>query len=129
MDIGKIFETATRNKYRFPYKGSVSTEDLWDLSVNDLDTVFKSLNAQAKQSSEESLLKTKTSEDTKLNNKIELVRYIVGVKLEEADTAKKAKERRAQKQKLMGILSEKQDNELHNKSIEELQAMINALDE
>lgn len=129
MDIGKIFETATRNKYRFPYKGSVSTEDLWDLSVNDLDTVFKSLNAQAKQSSEESLLKTKTSEDTKLNNKIELVRYIVGVKLEEADTAKKAKERRAQKQKLIGILSEKQDNELHNKSIEELQAMINALDE
>lgn len=129
MDIGKIFETATRNKYRFPYKGSVSTEDLWDLSVNDLDTVFKSLNAQAKQSSEESLLKTKTSEDTKLNNKIELVRYIVGVKLEEAEAAKKAKERRTQKQKLMGILSEKQDNELHNKSIEELQAMINALDE
>lgn len=129
MDIGKIFETATRNKYRFPYKGSVSTEDLWDLPVNDLDTVFKSLNSQAKQSSEESLLKTKTSEDTKLNNKIELVRYIVGVKLEEAEAAKKAKERRTQKQKLMGILSEKQDNELHNKSIEELQAMINALDE
>ena len=44
-----IFEKATRGKMRFQFKGLVSVEDLWDLSVQDLDKIFKSLNSQKKQ--------------------------------------------------------------------------------
>ena len=39
------FEIAIRNKYRFPYKGMITIEDLWDLSVTQLDGIFKTLNA------------------------------------------------------------------------------------
>lgn len=55
--MGKnMFEIATRTKMRFPFKGMISVEDLWDLSVQNLDKVFKTLNSQRKEAQEESLL-------------------------------------------------------------------------
>ena len=48
-----MFEIATRNKFRFPFKGVISTEDLWDLSVVSLDNVFKTLNSEMKKTKEE----------------------------------------------------------------------------
>ena len=71
-----MFEIASRTKMRFPFKGMVSVEDLWDLSVRDLDSVFKTLNAQAKKVQEESLLATKTKEDETLAIQIEIVKQI-----------------------------------------------------
>ena len=122
-----MFEFATRTKMRFPFKGMVSVEDLWDLSVRDLDSIFKTLNAQVKKSQEESLLATKTKEDETLAIQIEIVKHIVGVKLAEAEAAKKSKEVKMQKQKIMEILAAKKDADLQNKSIEELQAMLEGL--
>lgn len=124
-----MFEFATRTKMRFPFKGMVSVEDLWDLSVRDLDSIFKTLNAQVKKSQEESLLATKTKEDETLAIQIEIVKHIVGVKLAEAEAAKKSKEVKMQKQKIMEILAAKKDADLQNKSIEELQAMLEGLEQ
>ena len=124
-----MFEFATRTKMRFPFKGMVSVEDLWDLSVRDLDGIFKTLNAQVKKTQEESLLATKTKEDETLAVQIEIVKHIVGVKLAEAEAAKKSKEVKMQKQKIMEILAAKKDADLQNKSIEELQAMLEGLEQ
>ena len=123
-----LFEMATRKKFRFPFKGMISVEDLWDLSVQNLDTVFKALNAEAKQVKEESLLATKSTEDTILDAKIEIVKHIVKVKLEEANQRQEAAEKREQKRRLQELIATKQDEALQGKSIEELQAMMNALD-
>jgi hypothetical protein len=123
-----LFEMATRKKFRFPFKGQISVEDLWDLSVQNLDTVFKALNAEAKQVKEESLLATKSTEDTILDAKIEIVKHIVKVKLEEANQRQEAAEKREQKRRLQELIATKQDEALQGKSIEELQAMMNALD-
>lgn len=127
MTIEKMFEVATRSKMRFPFKGLISVEDLWDLSVNNLDLIFKSLNSELKQVQEESLLNTKTKEDKELDVKIEIVKHIVKVKLEEENNRLKAKEQKEQKQKILEILSAKQDESLQNKSIDELKDMLEKL--
>lgn len=127
MTIEKMFEVATRSKMRFQFKGLISVEDLWDLSVQQLDAIFKGLNSELKQVQEESLLNTKTKEDKELDVKIEIVKHIVNVKLEEENSRLKAKAQKEQKQKIMEILSAKQDESLQNKSIDELKAMLEEL--
>jgi hypothetical protein len=128
MTKENMFEVATRSKMRFSFKGMISVEDLWDLSVDNLDSIFKSLNSQLKQVKEESLLNTKTKEDKELDVKIEIVKYIVSVKLAEQNLRLQAKEKKKQKQKILEILSSKQNETLQNKSEEELKKMLDELD-
>ena len=129
MVTENIFEIATRNKYRFPFRGSVSVEDLWELSPENLDTVFKALNSQKKKVNEESLLSASVDEDVELNTMIAIVKHIVAVKLDEISARNKAKEKKEQKQKILSILNAKQDEALQGKSIDELQAMLDGLDD
>lgn len=124
MDTGKLFETATRNKMRFPFRGMISVEDLWDLSLTNLDSVFKTLNAEAKKSEEESLLETKSKENEELSNKIEIVKYIVNIKLEEKKTRENARKNAEMKQRLLEIKAKRQDAALENMSDEDLDKML-----
>jgi len=123
-----IFEMAVKMKFRFPYKGSISVEDLYDLNVRDLDTIFKSLNSQLRQIKEESLLETKSMEDQILDVKIQIVKYIFNLKQEEEAKRIKAKENKEKKQKLMEILANKEDQDLLNKSKEDIQKMLDELE-
>lgn len=123
----KMFEFALRNKVRFPYKGMISVEDLYDLSARELDSVFKALNAQVKKSQEESLLATKTKEDETLSVQIEIVKHIFNTKLAEAEAAKQNRELKEKKQMLLGLIAEKENEELKSKSADELKAMLENL--
>jgi len=125
-----LFEQATRSKFRFrgAIGGSLTTEDLWDLTVENLDLVFKALNAQMKDYRGESLLvNTRTAIEEELSAKIDVVKYIANVKIAERNARLAAKERKEEKQKLMGILESKQDEVLRGKSVEELASMIDKL--
>ena len=122
--MNNLFEFATRNKLRFPYKGNISVEDLWELSIKDLDGVFKTLNSQVKQANEESLLSTKTKEDEVLDIKIEIVKYIFSVKKEETAAKLLEKENKEKRQRLLQIKAQKEDEALMNMSLEELNAEL-----
>lgn len=123
----KMFEYATRNKVRFPFKGLISVEDLWDLTLANLDSIYKTLNKQVKQSEEESLLNTNTTVDKELDVQIAIVKHIVAVKLAEQEEREKASAKKAQKQKIMAIIASKQDEALQNCSVEDLQKMLDEL--
>lgn len=127
MIVENIFEYATRNKVRFSFKGLISVEDLWDLSLTNLNSIYKELNKQSKQSEEESLLNIKTQEDELLNVQIALVKHIVSVKLAEKEAREKTSAKKAQKQKIMSIIAAKKDEELQNSSIDDLQKMLDEL--
>jgi hypothetical protein len=123
-----IFEYAVRNKVRFPFRGLISVEDLWDLSLANLDSIYKSLNKQAKQSDEESLLSTKTNVDTELEIKINIVKHIVSTKLEERKARENETMKKIQKQKIMSAIAAKEDEVLQNSSIEDLKKMLNDIE-
>lgn len=107
MSKNEMFVTATRNKFRFPFRGQISVEDLWDLSVENLDSVYKTLNSQVKKAKEESLLNTKSREDEIIEMQIEIVKYIVSVKQDEAAKKVAAKEKKARKQRILEVLAAK----------------------
>ena len=123
-----MFEMATRNQFRFPYKGMINSEDLWQLSPKDLDIIFKSLNSELKKVKEESLLETKSMEDQILDIKIQIVKHIFNIKQEEEKLRVEAKQNKEKKQKLMEILASKQDQDLLDKSAEDIQKMIDELE-
>lgn len=124
-----MFEKASRIKLRFDYRGICTVEDLWDLSVKELDSIYKAVNSKLKQSQEDSLLNTKTKEDEILKLQVNIIKHIVEVKLAEMEAREQAKERKLKKQKLTEILASKQEADLHGKSVEEIQKMIEELGE
>ena len=121
------FEMASRKDYRYPYNGMISTEDLWELNVSQLDFIFKKLKAQSRQAQEESLLTTKTQEDVDTENKIDIIRYIVEYKQNLQKEAEMAMERKQQRARIEEILYERENADIRNKTPEELRARLDEL--
>jgi len=124
MQNVNMFEMAVKSKFRFPYKGMINVEDLFDLSLNDLNVVYQTLKKQQKQTQEESLLEVKSQEDQELDIKIQIVKHIFDEKVNEREMKLKEKEFKQHEQKIMAIIAKKQDAEYENMSIEELNKMI-----
>ena len=129
MTNNELFINATRNNYQFSFRGMINVIDLWDLSLTNLDSVFKTLNAEVKKSEEESLLNTKSKEDEEISNKIEIVKYIVSVKLDEKKKREDAKKNAEMRQRLLEIKAKRQDAALENMSDEDLDKALAKLSE
>ena len=123
----RYFEDASRLKFRFPFKGMITTEDLWDLSLEQLDTVYKTLNKEAKTSQEDSLPSDKNNVDEVLRAKIAIVKYIFGYKMAEKEKRKQDAEKAEKKQRILEILAKKQDDSLMKASEDELMRMLDDL--
>jgi hypothetical protein len=124
----KLFIKASKKGFRFNYKGLLTVEDLWSLSLEQLDEIYKDLNKKIKASSEESFLNKADKVTGELSEKLEIVKYIMEDKL----AAKSRKEKNAliksQKETVARILAEKKQNALLSKSEEELEAIFNSFD-
>lgn len=124
MSEVNLFEVATRENYLFPFKGMINVVDLWNLSLTNLDSVFKTLNAEVKKSEEESLLNAKTKEDEELTNKIEIIKYIVNKKLAEKEARENEKKNKEKRQRILEIKAKRQDEALENMSDEDLDKLL-----
>lgn len=119
-----MFEKASRLKLRFNHRGICSVEELWELTLPALDSIYKGLKSRLKVVSEESLLDTKTKEDEVLDLQIEIVKYIFATKQAEQAERLLAKEKAEQKQKILGIIADKQDEGLREMSVEDLLKLV-----
>ena len=124
MEFTNVFEMATYLKFRFPFRGMITVEDLWDLNLEQLDSVYKALNKDVQKSQEDSLLNTTAIGNAELNAKIEIVKYIFQVKKDEEVERKVAADNAIKKRRLMEALAKKQDNALENMTEEELLAAL-----
>jgi hypothetical protein len=122
-----MFERASRLKLRIPYRGLSTVEDLWDMPLTDLDTIFKALNARVKEQEGESLLDKKTPENELITLTIALVKHVFEVRAAERVLREEKAMRSARKQKLLGIIAEKQDQELTTMSVEDLTKLVEEL--
>ncbi len=122
--MNELFIQAAQKKYRFPYKGQITVEDLFDLNMEQLNTIFQSLNKEVKDADTVSLLEVKSDEDKDLENKIEIVKYVFNVKLAQKEAISKQKEIADEKQKIMAIIEDKENAALKDLSVEELKAKL-----
>jgi len=123
-----MFEKASKLKLRFTSTvGNITTEDLWDLPLPELDMIAKALRTDVSASTEDSFIEKPTPKNTTLELKFDIVKHIIEVKLANKDSAAKRADTIAQKQKLLSILADKQDEDLKGKSAEEIQKLIEEL--
>jgi len=127
-----IFEQASIQKIRFPSeRGDLTTEQLWDLPLQaknshfDLDSIAKDVNANLKSVTEESFVSTTNSPaKSKYELMLEIVKHVIAHKLKANEAQLVRAANAAKKAKLLGILSEKQDEALKSLTPEELAKQI-----
>lgn len=124
-----IFEQASRLKLTFnTNKGQLSVEHLWDLSLDSLDTLAKAVNRELKASEEESFVKTRTKANTELVLRLEILKRVIEVKLQEAEEKKGRAEKAAQLSLLRELKANKQLQDLQSLSTAEIETRIAALE-
>lgn len=133
MDANTLFLNASRSKFRFSSSaGSLSVEDLWDLPLSgrgaNLDDIARSLHKRLKDADGDiSFVKPAVKTTTELQAQFDIVKYVIGVKMEERDARADADQKAATKQKLLAKLAEKQDKALDDLSEEQIKTMIETL--
>lgn len=119
------FKEASRLKLRFATtKGNLTTEQLWDLSLADLDTLAVSLDEAYKNSKGKSFLDKKTTKDKTVKLQFDVVLDILQTKADEAEAIKEAKDIKAHNEKIINLIKDKEDDELKGKSVRELKGML-----
>ncbi len=127
-----LFEQATRMKLRISSSyGNISVEELWDLPLTsrsnklNLDDIARSLHLELKNQDDVSFVTEKTSpKQSLLQLQFDIVKHIIDVKLAERNAAVNATKEKEKKDKILKIISEKEEDNLKNLSVDELKAMI-----
>jgi len=121
-----MFETATKQKLRFSTtKGSLSVEELWDLSVTSLDNLAKGVNKLLKDTEEESFIpnSSKNSGNATLTLQLDILKHIIEKKVAAKDAAKKRAETLAKNARIDELIETKKEESLASLSVEELEKL------
>ncbi len=122
-----IFEKATREKTRFCFKGLVSVEELWDLSLEYLDSLWCELESELEKLPKKSLLATNTKQRDEIEFKQEIIKHIVETKKAEKLANEQSKANAAKKQMVLDIIEQKKNEDLKSMSLEELTKLAESL--
>lgn len=121
----EIFKEASKQKLRFTTKwGSLTTEQLWDLSLKDLDALVVSLDEEHKDSGKKSFLVSRTPKDKTAKLKFDVALEVLTTKAADEEAAKTALENKEHNKKIIAIIQDKKDTSLKGKSIKELEKML-----
>jgi len=120
-----MFLEATRLKLRWnSTRGLVTIEDLWDLSLPNLNQIAKALNKELKSQEEEDFLNEVSEEDAITKLKFDIVIKVLEIRKAEVKAMRDAGEAKAHNQKILGLIAEKQDQDLRGKTVDELKALL-----
>jgi len=119
------FKEATKQKLRIQTnKGLLSTEQLWDLSLTELDTLAVSLQEEHEKSGKKSFLTKTSAKDKTAKLRFDVVLEVLNTKSTEAEAIAEAKEIKDHNAKIFALIAEKQDESLRGKSIKQLESLL-----
>lgn len=139
MSEQNIFEQASRKQLRIETpQGRISVEDLWTLPLTSatkpltLDNLARALNAELKSLTEEDSFVPQPDKKTSakralLQLQFDIVKHVIGVLVVERDAKAAAQERAEKKQRLLGLLAQKDAEAESQMTREEILAQIEAL--
>lgn len=118
------YKLASREKLRFQTpKGLLSVEQLWDLSITELDALAVSLDNEYKESGKKSFIVKSSAKDKTAKLKFDIALDILTTKVDEKTAAAEAAADREHNKKIDALIAEKQDESLKGKSIAQLERM------
>lgn len=121
-----IFKRASKQKLRFNTNvGNLSVEQLWDLSLADLDSLAVALDEEYEKSGDKSFLEErKSKKDTDLKLRFDITLDILQTKKAEQEKASKAQETKLHNQKILALIERKKEGQMEEMEIEELEALL-----
>ena len=123
-----LIEQGVRQKLRFKSKlGNLTIEDLFDLTLEQLDPIAVAYNKLAKEDGEESFIKKSTKKDNTNKLAFDIVKLVIDEKLEDAEKQKLATAKAKEKQFLLELINQKETSALGDLSIEELKQRVSNL--
>lgn len=118
------YKLASREKLRFQTpKGLLSVEQLWDLSITELDALAVSLDNEYKESGKKSFIVKSSAKDKTAKLKFDIVLDVLSTKVDEKTAVAEAAADREHNKKIDALIAEKQDESLKGKSIAQLERM------
>lgn len=113
-------------------KGQLTVEDLWDLPLTSeagvsLNGIAISVNKELQASQEKSFVENKSKNSDILELRLEILKTVIADRIKQNELDRTAAARKIQRDKIVGILADKQDEALVNKSPEELQEMLDSV--
>ena len=120
-----IYKKAAQNKLRFPTtKGSLTAEQLFDLSLSDLDNLAVLLDNSYEESKGKSFLKKRTVKDANIKLQFDIVIDVMQTLSAEQEAEQTKREIKEHNQKIITLISEKKDDALKGKSVKQLEQML-----
>ena len=139
MSNEAMFEWATRNKVRFASsRGELNVEVLWDVPLRskegddfNLDNIAKTAHQALKDVSEGSFVnkRVSTPKQERLARQLDIITYVIDVKLEEEKSARDKAAKKKEKEALTGALAAKEEEELLGLSKQQIKNRISKLED
>jgi hypothetical protein len=124
-----MYKKALRTKLRFSTtKGKLTTEDLFDLSLTDLNNLAIALDKKLSETPRKSFISDIAPDTQEDELRFNIVKDVITLKLAERNAAQNAKEKAAEKAQLLEILHRKKNEALENLSVAEIEAKLASLE-
>lgn len=126
--MADIFEKATREQLRFATsRGALTTEQMWQLSLNDLNSIGMGIKKELKEAETETLL-GHVSKNPKQQLMLDIIVRIIEVKQADADKKKKRAEKAQTLASLKALAAEKTNEEFSKQSLADIRKQIAELE-
>ena len=123
-----LFKEASRRKLRFVVSnGTITVEDLWDLSLNNLDTLAKAIHRRLKEEEEVSFIEPVPKSNSHTQLQLDIVKEIIAVKVAAREDAKAKIEKENRRKVLLEVLARKQEAELEGRDTADILKELESL--